>query len=266
MFYCLDETRFTHTLKKQIVSLIIDIDTNGRQTSTKDVNVILFTQILSTFTNLQSLKFGLSSIWYQLLAFSIPPSTVITSTLLELHKNLPNLRTVSLQCDMSTSYYDELIVPLLHRMIDLEQLDLSLFVCGRKTFVDGYDLNRNVIDHMAQLNTFTFNIRSESRFYNKVNLPSNEDIQKTFKNFKNNKIISCVDYFQDMNYNQCHIYSQPYKLKHYHNITNKFSGGLFICVREVSLFDERPFEHEFFLLIQKSFPLMENLTVINRKR
>ncbi|CAF3257592.1 unnamed protein product [Rotaria sp. Silwood2] len=181
-------------------------------------------------------------------------------------KNLPNLRTVSLQCDMSTTYYDELIVPLLHRMIDLEQLDLSLFVCGRKTFVDGYDLNRNVIDHMAQLNTFTFNIRSESRFYNKVNLPSNEDIQKTFKNFKNNKIISCVDYFQDMNYNQCHIYSQPYKLKHYHNITNKFSRGLFICVREVSLFDERPFEHEFFLLIQKSFPLMENLTVINRKR
>ncbi|CAF0897635.1 unnamed protein product [Rotaria sordida] len=69
-----------------------------------------------------------------------------------------------------------------------------------------------------------------------------------------------------MNYSQCHIYSQPYKLKYYHKITNNFRGGLFKCVRKVELFDEHPFEHEFFLLIQKSFPLMENLTVINHKR
>ncbi|CAF1050282.1 unnamed protein product [Rotaria sp. Silwood1] len=46
---------------------------------------------------------------------------------------------------------------------------------------------------------------------------------------------------------QCHFYSCPYTLRYYHNITNSFQGGLFKCVCEVSLFDERPFEHEFFI-------------------
>ncbi|CAF3411703.1 unnamed protein product [Rotaria sp. Silwood2] len=83
-----DKTCFTDTLKKQIVSLIIDIDTNGEQRSTKDINVILFTHIFNIFTNLRSLRFGLSSIWYQLLLFSTPPSTIISSKLLELHVSL----------------------------------------------------------------------------------------------------------------------------------------------------------------------------------
>jgi hypothetical protein len=34
----------------------------------------------------------------------------------------------------------------------------------------------------------------------------------------------------------------------------------------VSLFDERPFEHEFFLQIQKSFPFLEKLILKNNKR
>ncbi|CAF0981930.1 unnamed protein product [Rotaria sordida] len=47
---------------------------------------------------------------------------------------------------------------------------------------------------------------------------------------------------------------------------NNFPGGLFKCVRQVSLYDEYPFEHEFFLRIQKSFPLMEKLNLYNKKR
>jgi hypothetical protein len=58
-------------------------------------------------------------------------------------------------------------------------------------------------------------------------------------------------------FNQCHIYSYPYEWKCYKNITNNFPGGLFKCVYEVSLFDERPFEHEFFLQIAQSFPFMK---------
>ncbi|CAF3093478.1 unnamed protein product, partial [Rotaria sp. Silwood2] len=42
-------------------------------------------------------------------------------------------------------------------------------------------------------------------------------------------------------------------------------GGLYEYVRQVSLFDEKPFEHEFFLRIQKSFPLLEILCVKNKK-
>ncbi|CAF2028781.1 unnamed protein product [Rotaria magnacalcarata] len=53
-----------------------------------------------------------------------------------------------------------------------------------------------------------------------------------------------------------------YTLRYYENITNSFRGGLFKCVRQVSLFD-RPFEHEFFIQIAQSFPLIEKVCVID---
>ncbi|CAF5223859.1 unnamed protein product, partial [Rotaria magnacalcarata] len=54
-------------------------------------------------------------------------------------------------------------------------------------------------------------------------------------------------------------------MPYYNNITNKFPGGLFEYVRIVSLCDERPFEHEFFLRIDQSFPFMEILHLTNHK-
>jgi hypothetical protein len=48
-------------------------------------------------------------------------------------------------------------------------------------------------------------------------------------------------------------------------ITNNFPGGLFKYVRAVSLCDNSPFQHEFFLRIAQSFPFVERLTVSNRK-
>ncbi|CAF3785409.1 unnamed protein product [Rotaria sp. Silwood1] len=55
-----DETCFICTLKKQILSLTIDIHTNAEQTSTTDANAMLFMHVFNTFTNLRSLKFCLS--------------------------------------------------------------------------------------------------------------------------------------------------------------------------------------------------------------
>ena len=147
----------------------------------------------------------------------------------------------------------------------LEELDLSLLVWTKKTFVDGNNLRLNIINHMPLLNKFTFNIVTSTRFYNQINLPSNKYIQQTFTNFENKQIISSVDYIQKNKYSQCHIYSYPYRLKNYDNITNNFPGGIFKSVRRVSLYDERPFEHEFFLRIAQSFPFMEKLTLINDK-
>jgi ferredoxin-like protein FixX len=149
-------------------------------------------------------------------------------------------------------------------MVNLEKLDLQLD-CERETFIDGNDLKTNIINYLLQLKTFTFNIMLTNYSNNQTNLPSNEDIQETFKDFKYNQVISCVDYFQDSRYSQCHVYSYPYKSIYYHKITNNFPGRLFECVRIVSLFDERPFEHEFFLRIQKSFPFMKKLDVTNYK-
>ena len=92
---------------------------------------------------------------------------------------------------------------------ELEKLDLCLLVCREKTFIDGNDLNLNILNHMPLLNKFTFNIRSSIRFYNQISLPSNEYIQQTFKDFENKQIISYIDYFPENKYSQCHIYSYP---------------------------------------------------------
>jgi len=148
-------------------------------------------------------------------------------------------------------------------MSNLEELCLY-FVNHNTPIIDGNNFEENIFNNMTKLKKFKFNIRSVIPFNNQVNLLSNEDIQNTFKNLKINKIISCIDYFSKANEFHCHIYSYPYTWNYYDNITNNFHGGLFKCVDKILLFDERPFEHEFFLRIQKSFPFMEELSLINR--
>lgn len=83
--------------------------------------------------------------------------------------------------------------------------------------------------------------------------------------FQTRESFSSVDYFYEIKQAQCHIYSYPYRWSAYHQITNHFPGGISDYVREISLFDERPFEHSFFLRISKSFPYLRKLTVTNEK-
>ncbi|CAF3506245.1 unnamed protein product [Rotaria socialis] len=155
----------------------MDTDGDGKQKAAENAHKLLFPHILTTFTNLQYLSFGSSSFWYQQLSFNISSPTIISSTLLELYvclntfidclylldgrfnqlckfyvkiefitisrltinnkKKLPNLRSILLCSDISTDLYDELIVPLLHRMPNLEELDLSLLVCVKTIFIHG---------------------------------------------------------------------------------------------------------------------------------
>jgi len=74
-----------------------------------------------------------------------------------------------------------------------------------------------------------------------------------------------MDYFQERQCSLCHIYLYPNTLKYYYTVTNNFPGGLFKYVREISLYDEHPFEHEFFLRIAQSFPFMKKLSLSNSK-
>lgn len=50
-----------------------------------------------------------------------------------------------------------------------------------------------------------------------------------------------------------------------YKISNQFPGGLFQCVTILPLYDERPFEREFFVKIAKSFPMMRDLVIHNRE-
>ena len=168
-------------------------------------------------------------------------------------------------CDTITHSFDEFILPLLHRMLNLEKLDLTLNISRNTTFIDGNSLKINIMNYMPRLEIFKFNIYSTFNIHNQSYLLSSEDIRHTFNNFKNNQIICSIDYFQRKQCGQSHIYTYPYKLKYYNSITNNFSGGLFKCVRRILLFDEYPFEHEFFLRISQSFPFVESINLRNCK-
>ncbi|CAF1037687.1 unnamed protein product [Rotaria sp. Silwood1] len=123
-----------------------------------------------------------------------------------------------------------------------------------------------IVDYPNLYGLGLYNINEETfkRLFIATYLPSNEEIQQTFINFMNNKVITCVDYFPKQYSGQCRIYSYPYTMNYYRKITNKFPGGLFKYVCEVSLFDESSFKHEFFLRIAQSFPFLKALSVNNR--
>jgi len=79
-------------------------------------------------------------------------------------------------------------------MPNLEELRLNFF-SSSTPIIDGDNLETNIVNHMTKLNRFIFNISSLIYSNRPNNLPSNEDIEKTFRNFKNNQIISNINYF-----------------------------------------------------------------------
>ncbi|CAF1470948.1 unnamed protein product [Rotaria sordida] len=301
----IDESCLTSINKSKISSLVIDVTKYKKISSSKDVIVCILTHIFNVFCNLQYLNFCPSSISYQRLLFDKPFPTMSSSTLLELHislanftdclyildgrfnklhtlyvdidfisslhltnnnqEKLPNLRCFSLFCEMPINVYNKLIVPFLQRMSNLEKLCLNLIVRSENTFIDGNELKQNIINHMARLQRFEFYICSSISLRNQIYLQSKEDIQHTFRDFKDDQVISYVDYFQKEQCSLCHIYLYLDQLKYYYTVTNNFPGGLFPCVRKISLYDDHPFEHEFFLRIAQSFPFMQTLSLKNFK-
>jgi hypothetical protein len=91
-------------------------------------------------------------------------------------------------------------------MSNLEKLSLYLAVGYIETFINGNNLKKNIINRMAQLNQFTFHIRSIISINDEMNLPSKNDIQQTFVDFPGYEIISCVDYFPEAQKCQFRIY------------------------------------------------------------
>lgn len=169
----------------------------------------------------------------------------------------------------TTTGYDQycnIVVPIIRRLLNLECLYLYLTITDfhkKDRLLHGYHLEKSILDYLPRLSKLTFDIYSI--MLNPVRRRSNEYIQNTFSTFKDQRIISSIDYFEKENIAECHMYSIPHTAKYYENITNSFPGGLFKHVREISLFDERPFEHEFFIRIAQSFPFIESLSIRNKQ-
>lgn len=101
---------------------------------------------------------------------------------------------------------------------------------------------------------------------NEIQLPSNEDIQFTLANIVNNEISSCVNYYPESKLGHCNLYSCSNRMKSFYYIANNFPRGLFKHVRKITLFDESPFEHDFFIQISQAFPLIASLSLSNETR
>ncbi|CAF3501521.1 unnamed protein product [Rotaria sp. Silwood1] len=178
---------------------------------------------------------------------------------------IPNIKCFSVYCEEIINVYREIIVPFLRRMSNLEKLSLNLGISVGNTFIDGNDLKQNIINHLPLLKRFEFYICSNIYTSNQIYLQSKEDIQHTFRDLKDDQVISYIDHFEEREWSLCHIYLYPEKLRYYYIVTNNFPGGLFTCVREITLKEEHPFEHEFFLRIAQSFPFITFLSIENSK-
>ncbi|CAF4929323.1 unnamed protein product, partial [Rotaria sp. Silwood1] len=123
-------------------------------------------------------------------------------------------------------------------------------------------------EKLPDLRCFSLYCGMPTDAYNKLIVPflqGMSNLEKLYLNVIYDQVISYVDYFQEEPYSLCHIYLYPGQLKYYYTVTNNFPGVLFTCVRKISLYDERPFEHEFFLRIAQSFPILKILSLKNSK-
>jgi hypothetical protein len=97
---------------------------------------------------------------------------------------------------------------------------------------------------------------------NEESLPSSDDIRRTF--IQKGYLVDCyIDYCRNKT-GRCHVYSLPYTMNYIHHITNNFPGGLFMSVRRLIVYDTvHSFEHNFFVRLSQSFPLLKILSLQN---
>ncbi|CAF2145333.1 unnamed protein product [Rotaria magnacalcarata] len=214
-----------HIFQNQIMTLNI----NGEEYLLRDHLEInrqaeIFMNILIMYNKLRHFKFYTSvPIGTAYISFGIESPMFLSPTLVELHIVVYRFDEYLFLLDGRFNQLRILFVKTFHI------LPLYRSIINRK----------NIISHMPRLNQFIFNIRSIINYNNLNYFPSNEDIHRTFINFKDNQVTSCVDYFPTSKYGQCHIYSCPFILTYYENLTNNFPGGLFNTVQQIELFDEQ---------------------------
>ncbi|CAF4044574.1 unnamed protein product [Rotaria sordida] len=182
-------------------------------------------------------------------------------------KKLPKLKYFSFTAPNYTRHYDDLILPLLRRMINLEELKLYLTVVrSGSTYIDGIQLYEQFLIYMTQLKKFTFNITTIVSFRTvRLKLQSNEDIQRSFIGRGYQQVASYIyihpkPFLSD---GECHIYSLAYGFEYFVKLNNSFQGGMFHKVRQLKMNDGIPFENKLFKVISQDFPFLEFLYISN---
>ncbi|CAF3564234.1 unnamed protein product [Rotaria sp. Silwood1] len=182
-------------------------------------------------------------------------------------KRLPKLKCFSLISFDDTYHYDDEIIPLLYRMINLEELILSLSIIRVDLpYIDGTHLYDEIQMHMPRLNKLIFSINTAVTKKNiNINFPSKEDLQRSFIDRGYQQVGVYVDSTETKDEGRCHIYSLPYQFENFLHLNNSFQGGMFNKVRYLTMTDGRPFEHELFKIISQDFPFLKTLSICNKE-
>jgi hypothetical protein len=163
--------------------------------------------------------------------------------------------------------YEQCIIPFLQRLSSVEYLTLLLAIDVNKNgpnhFIDGLDLQRDIISYMPNLFQFDFHIRSilKNAFHIKL-----DKIRQSFIQYKQS-IDFTIDYFNNQ-YGQCQIYSLPFIGTRLDFISNRFPlfnvEKRFSNVTMLILFDDiKPFEHVFFQRVAQVLSRLKVLEVFN---
>ncbi|CAF1098655.1 unnamed protein product [Adineta steineri] len=180
-------------------------------------------------------------------------------------------------------YTENVYVPILDQLLNLKCFSLKLFhsfeqydktallLRRRNRVIDGTNVQHDILDYMPQLRSFTFYICT---YVDPVALPyksSSEDIQQTLTNIGLQHVSSMVNYvtcFVNFVYGvraACSIFSLPFEFDHLRDLGNNFPNIVFSYVTYLVIEDTIPFEHEFFMRIAQSFPLLKHLCIWNRE-
>jgi hypothetical protein len=162
--------------------------------------------------------------------------------------------------------YDDRIIPLLRRMINLEELILFLLIARfDSTVIDGIQLYDDILINMPRLNKFSFSINTHCIVKNniKIDFISNEDIQRSFSDKIYRQVKSYVNVEPERRVIKSHIYSLPYQFENFVHLDNCFQGGMFDKVRYLAMYDRHPFEHQLFKVISQDFPFLKELIIDN---
>jgi hypothetical protein len=163
-----------------------------------------------------------------------------------------------------TNEYDNQVVPLLRRMCNLQDLTLYIQINERNRFVDGIQLENDVLIPLSKLQTFVFYICTFTSANHPVTPLSNDDIQRTFSNVKFGQVGCSMNYVNESDITY-HVFSLPFIFDRIGLIGNSFTNTIFKNVTCLGVYDGIPFEHEFFVRLARCFPLLKSLIIVNCK-
>ncbi|CAF3726374.1 unnamed protein product [Rotaria sordida] len=180
----------------------------------------------------------------------------------------PYLKQLTMKIYQNIIHYEQCIVPLLQRLSNVEYLTLLLAIDGTTSrlnnFVNGFDLEKDILSYMRHLRQFNFHIRTIFENATHVEI---DTIRQSFMKYQQESVDCAVDFFNN-NYGQCQIYSLPFIGNRLDFISNRFPlfnmTKTFSMVTMLLLFDDvKPFENLFFARIARDLSHLKTLELFN---